>query len=112
MASLLCHEPKPLEFEDILTAVLVVANQFFALACASDCEGVLVLVGDAAFALVAMHGDVAPNTAVGTVAGDIEHLILGGFFLYRLAVDSGHGNGFLGDNFWFGFRLRFGLWLD
>ena len=41
-------EVENLKLEDILTAVLVVADQLFALTGASDGEGVLVLVGDAA----------------------------------------------------------------
>ena len=98
-----------LELEDILTAVLVVANQLFALTCTGDGEGVLVLVGDAAFALFAVHGDVAPHTSVGTVAGDVEHLILWGFFFDCLTVYGRHGNRLLGDDFGFGFGL--GEWL-
>lgn len=101
-----------LELEDILTAILVVANQLLALTSAGDGEGVLVLVSDTAFALVAVHGDVTPHASIGTVAGNVEHLILGGFFLDRLTVDGGHRNGFLGDDFGLGFGFRFGLWLD
>lgn len=104
--------PTLLEFEDILAAVLVVTDQLFSLTGAGDGEGVLVLVGDAALALVAIHSDVAPDTSVCTMAGDIEYLLLRSLFFDGLTVGGGHWNGFLGDDFGFGFRLGFGLWFD
>jgi len=93
------------EAEDVLAAVLVVADEFFALAGAGDGEGVFVFVGDGAFALVAFHGDMAPYAAVGSVAGDVEDFLFLGFFAHY-----GTGSGFDGWGFDdFGFGFRFGL---
>ena len=57
-----------LKTENVLAAVLVVADEFLALAGAGDGEGVLVFVGHGATAFVAFHGDVSPYAAVGSVA--------------------------------------------
>ena len=69
-----------------MPAVLVVADEFFALACAGDGEGVLVFVGHGATAFVSFHGDVTPHAAVGSMAGDVEH-----FLFLRLFADCGTG---------------------
>ena len=103
-----CGTSGCLESENVLAAVLVVADELLALAGAGDGEGVLVLVGDAAGALVAFHGDVAPNATVGAVAGDVQHFLLGGF----LACDLASGRSRLDRLFdYFGLRLWFGFGL-
>ena len=89
-----------------MPAVLVVADEFFALACAGDGEGVLMFVSHGATAFVSFHGDVAPHAAVGSMAGDVEH-----FLFLRLFAYGGTGC-------WLGRGCRFdylnlwlGLWL-
>jgi len=93
------------EAEDVLAAVLVVADELFALAGAGDGEGVFVFIGDGAFAFVAFHGDVAPYAAVGSMARDVEDFLFLGFFTHY-GTGSGFGDGGF-DDFWFG--LGFGL---
>ncbi len=95
------------EAEDVLAAVLVVADELFAFAGAGDGEGVLVFVGHAAGALVAFHGDVSPYAAVGPVARDVEYLLFGGFLASDVAGDGFCYGCF--DHFRLGFRFGFGL---
>ena len=95
-----------LELEDVLAAVLVVADEFFAFAGAGDGERVFVFVGDGAAAFVAFHGDVTPYTAVGSVAGDVEYFVFLGFF----PLDGPRG-GFGCGLYYFGFGLRLGFGL-
>ena len=107
---ILCLESRKdlLKSEDVLAAVLVVADEFFALTGAGDGEGILMLVGNAASALVAFHGDVTPDAAIGSVARDIKNLLFLGFFANGL---SGSRCGFRSrlfyHHFGFGFGLRF-----
>ena len=92
-----------------MSAVLVVTDEFFAFAGAGDGEGVFVLVSHCATAFVAVHGDVSPYAAVGSVAGDVEDFLFLWFFAdYGTGCRLGCGCRFD----YFNLGLWFRLWFE